>query len=502
LALRSGGGHRAGLIVYRLLSRQHLFRRFLSNAAVYGASLLITRLGWILLLPVYWTRLTPEDYGIIGIGQLVSAFLGPVLGLGLHDSVQRFYLEWREEERRKHISALWSVSILWSGGICALLLAFGGYVSKHVFVQVAFDPYLVLSIGTAFFANLMLFPLAILRIRERVIGFSLITLGSFITQASITIVLVLVYELGAAGYLAGMFLNAVLWAAAGVALMRQEMLFPFKPRHAFEPLRYGLPLMPVAILDGAAGVFDRYFLDKYVRLSTLGLYNLGNQFGSAFNLFNQMLKSSWLPFLYRVVSERDDGPSILSRFGVYYLALLVFPALGVALLSRELIALLGDPRFYGVYEFVPPFVLIYYIQSIAAAMGRGMDLAKRTAMWPVVPIVAILTSITALSVLVPKWGVYGALTALGIAACVRVFLQVGISMYYYPRPLLIGTLLKIWAIAFTAFFVGYHSEFSSLWVNACAKLGAIGLAMAAIMRIALGRAAFAALWRSGRWRFS
>jgi O-antigen/teichoic acid export membrane protein len=289
---------------------------------------------------------------------------------------------------------------------------------------------------------------------------------------------------------------------AYVVVVLRECRFAFGRAHLTTPLRYGLPTIPTAILDGTASLFDRYFLDKYVSLSQLGLYNLGNQFGSAFNLFNQVLKTSWLPFLYRVVSERQDGAAILSRFSVYYLAVLAIPALSVALLSKEVIELIGEPRFLGVYEFVPAFVLVYYIQAIAAAMGRGMDLAKKTAMWPVVPTVAIVTSLAALSLFVPKWGAYGALAALVIAACVRVFVQVGISMYYYPRALLLGTLAKVWGIALAAFFAGYQAQYASLWTTAFIKLALIVLAAVAILRVTAGRQGFKALLRIRNWRYS
>ena len=131
-----------------------------------------------------------------------------------------------------------------------------------------------------------------------------------------------------------------------------------------------------------------------------------------------------------------------------------------------------------------------------------MDLAKKTAMWPIVPTVAILTSVAALSVLVPEWGTYGALAALVLAATVRVFVQVGISMYYYPRALLLGTLARVWFIALAAFFAGYQVQFVSLWLNASIKLSLILLAAVAILRVTVGRRAFETLLRPQNWRFS
>ena len=81
-----------------------------------------------------------------------------------------------------------------------------------------------------------------------------------------------------------------------------------------------------------------------------------------------MLKTSWMPFLYRTVPGREDGPDILGRFSIYYLAVLAIPALTVVLLAREFILLIGDPRYNGVYPLVPWFILIYFIQAMTAAI--------------------------------------------------------------------------------------------------------------------------------------
>jgi hypothetical protein len=80
---------RAPGTVYGTLSVAELFGRFSSNAAIYGAGLVITRAGWIFLLPIYWTRLTPEDYGIIGIAAAIQVFLAPVLSLVAKQSGQQ-----------------------------------------------------------------------------------------------------------------------------------------------------------------------------------------------------------------------------------------------------------------------------------------------------------------------------------------------------------------------------------------------------------------------------
>jgi O-antigen/teichoic acid export membrane protein len=210
-------------------------------------------------------------------------------------------------------------------------------------------------------------------------------------------------------------------------------------------------------------------------------------------MFNVMMKTSWMPFLYRVVAERSDASSIVSRFAVYYLTVLTIPALAVALLAKDLIDILGDARFAGAYAFVPAFVLFYYIQAIAAAMGRGMDLAKKTALWPVVAVVSVVTAIVALSVLVPLWGAAGAVAALTCAATLRVITQVSLSVHYYPRPLRLGVLAQVWAAALAFFAIGFVVQWPNLWVSIAAKSVLIATAAIVVVRIGFGGQAFAAV---------
>jgi hypothetical protein len=193
-------------------------------------------------------------------------------------------------------------------------------------------------------------------------------------------------------------------------------------------------------------------------------------------MFNMMMKTSGMPIRYRVVAERSDAPSILSRFTVYYLTVLTIPALAVALLAKDLIDILGDPRYAGAYAYVPAFVVLYYIQAIAAAMGRGMDLAKKTALWPLVAVVSVVTAAAALAVLVPMWGAVGAVVALIIATAVRVVTQVALSVHYYPRPLRLGLLAQVWAIALAAFWLGRAVEWPGLWTSIAGKTAIVALA--------------------------
>jgi O-antigen/teichoic acid export membrane protein len=465
--------------VYARLTEWQLARRFFSNAGLYAFSIVLTRAGWIVLLPMYWTRLTPADFGVIGIAQLVQMLLTPMLGLGLADAAQRSFLEWPSVERPRHLFTLVLTSSLAGGAVCLALDLAGQALFGSLFHQVPYDPYLRVAVLTAFCANIALIPIALLRLEERILAFSILTVGTFGVQAALGLYLVLVQDAGPYGYLLAALVANAATAIAGLVAIAPQMKPAWSIAQLRASLRYGLPTALVFLIDGISSALDRFFLDKHVGLGHIGLYNLANQFGAGFNVFNQALKTSWVPFLYRAAAEREDVPQLLGRLAVLYLAVLALPALAVALLAEDFIHLFGGERYRGVYPYVPFFVVYYYIWAMAAAMGRGMDLAKRTEWWPLVPSSGLIVGAVALPFLVPALGVWGAVISILLAVGARAAVQISLSVRFYPRPLHLGRLSTVIALAVVGFLgghwfapeqIGASIVFKLLVVLACAPI--------------------------------
>lgn len=473
--------------MYSTLNRRQLLGRLYTNASIYGLGIVLVRAGSILLLPLYWLRLEPSDYGIIGLTQAVSLFLSPVLGMGMVDAVQRFYYDWRPEDRPHYLVAVWLFVLAVSALVCGMLDLAGSRLFALLFDQVAFDPYLRIAIWTAFATNLSMLPLVLLRVREQLRRYSYIVLGQFLTQTGITLYLIFALDMGVTGYLLGVLIGAGLWGGYFIVHMLREARWPLQRIHLTEPLRYALPIVPAALLDGLNTIADRYFLDKFVGLRQIGLYTLAHQFGQGFNVFNQIMKNSWFPFIYRVTSERDDAPHVLAKFSLYYLAVLALPALGIALLSRELILFFGDEKYFGIYEYIPAFVLFYYIHAIANSFGRGLDLARRMAYTPVIQAAGLAVSIFLMWSLIPRLGLWGAILAILSANLIRTLLLVYLAHHFYPRPIMARQIVTMAVVILAVFYLASQVDLASLMLNALAKIAAILVAMALMIWFVLDR---------------
>jgi len=415
--------------------------RLFSNAGLYGLGSILVKMGSLLILPIYWHVLTPEDFGVIALFQIVVQFLVSILDLGLSGSIQRHFFEWQKEERPYHLSSIWTFSLLFSLTIC-LLFSLSAESIKNVFESSMSVELIYFGIWTAFFQNFGLLPFSICRIREQLPLFSLLSLGQFLAQTIGTLIFLFVLKMGVMGFLWGTLLGSGFYALFSLIFIFKEIRFPWKWEHLKSPLSYALPTFPAAILEAFGGVIDRFFLQRFISLTDLGIYSLGRQFGQAYNFFAVSLKNSWVPLVYRIVTEREDAAKVISRLSTYYLIVLLVPAISISVLAPDLIRWLNKPEYLGVGQYIPYFVMAYVLYGIGYIYGRGLDLAKKTQYYWIVYAVNLLATLFFLWIWAPQYGTWGAIAAFLSAGVIREALLIGMANYFYPRPTDFSSIFK------------------------------------------------------------
>ena len=78
------------------------------DAIVFTGSSMLYQVGSLVLLPLYWSRLSPSDFGIIAVIAVIGAFQALFSSLSLDLAITRFYYEWPEAVRRRNLGAIWT----------------------------------------------------------------------------------------------------------------------------------------------------------------------------------------------------------------------------------------------------------------------------------------------------------------------------------------------------------------------------------------------------------
>jgi O-antigen/teichoic acid export membrane protein len=405
-----------------------------TRSSAYSVGLVAIRFGGFLLIPLYWRYLDTIDYGILAVASIVSSFLSVVLGLGISESLLRFYHAWTPETRRSRLGSLWVLDWASSLAIGLPLAAWGGALAPLISTQVPFDPYLRLAVLSATVLSMATTPATLLRVEERAGTYLACAGAAFGLRAVLSLSLLIGAGMGPAAVLVADVLSGTLMLPVYTLLLLRHAR-PALDRAALkEGLTYSAPLIPAILAESVASVADRFVLERFVSLPRLGLYAVGDSLGGAVRILNTGLKTAWLPFQIRAAVQRGDGPLIIARMATFFVAALLWVALAIAAIGEDLVVAIGVPRYYPVGALLPFFVLPHLVSSFIPIVSGGIAVARRTGQVATGAVLQLAVAVGALLWLVPRYGIGGAIAAMTLAAVVRLAFTFAVARHFSPVP--------------------------------------------------------------------
>jgi O-antigen/teichoic acid export membrane protein len=349
------------------------------DAVVFTSSTLVSRIGAFLLLLLYLTRLSPEDFGILAVIAVVGAFQLLLGTLSLDLAVTRLYYEWPESERRRNLGSIWIwnwIATLVSG---ALFLVVMPFLAPFLFPDVPYEPWLPLGIANNALAGLLILPAATIRIKRLPWLFATYSVGSMAVTGALGLLFVLVLDLGLSGYLYSLIVANAALASLGVVLMLRFTRPSLTSPGLRGALRFALPAMPSATISTVGVTLDRILLAQFATLQTLGIYAVAMRFVELIGALHQSLKMTFVPFTMQHVAEDvERGRRLVGAVIPFYLIPYLAATLGLVLFIGPVVRIIDQPEYFPVVEWVPWLAGAYLIACLFVYFGNGMLLANRT----------------------------------------------------------------------------------------------------------------------------
>lgn len=409
-------------------------QRLGKHSAIYGLGGLVSRILAVLLLPLYTHYLEPADYGQIETLVALTTVLAIVLRFGISSAFFRFYFDSpRPEDRRLVLrTSFWFTMTTATVGLAALALL-AGPVSTLLF-GTSDASELVLASGVALWAQTNYEQLtALFRVEERSVAFVLASLANVLLTVAATVLLVVVLDEGPLGVIVGNFTGTLAVYAVLVGYRREQLGLQLDRTLLREMNRFGMPLVPSALLLWVTSFSDRLFLVKLADTTETGLYSVGVRIASAMVLLLTAFRTAWPAFAYSI--ERDDEARRTYGWVLTYLvAISSWAATALALLSPWLVDWLAAPEFASASRVVGPlaFAAVAFGGYIVLAIGVGR--ARRTQFnWVVTGAAAAVNVILNLA-LIPPYGMMGAAVATVAAYVVMAGGMAWWSQRVYPVP--------------------------------------------------------------------
>ena len=435
----------------------------IKNLKLTGKRSLIISLGKIgsklvgfILLPIYTKEIAVNDYGVLGLLELIELVGVQVLAVGLHQALLRWLSLSKEEAEKKSIVFTIFICLMVVGLLSVLVIvSTKENLSVLLFGNPIYSNYLIYVFISISFINLAKISQTILRVEERTVLYTISILVQFIVSVILNIYFVAILKLGVEGVLLAYVISS------GVLFL---ILFPFlvsRSRLKFdipvlrEMMIFSYPFILTAISATILQMGDRYLLSKLSSLTEVGLYSLGYKFSNVLKIF--IIDSFLLGFPiigWQVVKNNEKPREFFSKIFTYFIFALIWISLVISVYAKGIIHLVALNKSYWDSYLVIPYLLVGVIMLGWAYFSFFiLQIPKKTKHISVILTVAAVVNIGINLLLIPKYGMMGAAYSRIISNFIAMVLAYILAQKYYEIKYEFKRLPVLFVIALVLYIV-------------------------------------------------
>lgn len=377
----------------------------------------------------FTTRLfSPE---VVGQNNMFSVYLTLsmlIAYLGVDQSYIRFYHEKEGVERNTLFHTSLGIALLMTCAIALGIFIFRDLISKEIsgyenlFVPVCLIISLMGNVILRFFSLSY-------RMANQIIAYSILAvLITFIGK--LFYLLVVFWEPSHYNVVIAITLGYVLISCTYLLLYcktRKKIRLNVDRGMVALLLKFGLPLVPAAILSWLNNSIPQLMLNRYESYSAIGIYANAVAIAGIISLLQAGFNTYWIPFVYE--NYKQNAYKIRKVHHLITLSMIAFGFL--IILSQDFIYLLLGENFRSSKIFFPFLLISPICYTIAETTGLGINISKKTYLNLWVFSCASLVNVLLCYWLLPVMGIIGAAISVCVSSVIMLILKTVIGEKYY-----------------------------------------------------------------------
>jgi O-antigen/teichoic acid export membrane protein len=302
------------------------------SSFIYLGTELINKAIPFLLLPLLTKYLTPTEYGIYGMYQVIISFLAPFISMSLDINITKNFFKVNKEEMSKILSSIFL--ILHINIIISLIIIYIISLFYSNFLGIPSNILLIMPI-IIFAQTINGFNLTILRNLEKPLIYGTFQTILTVINFSLAIFLLIFFHLSWMSLVYGVLIAHISVAIYSFIFLKKEYKLEFN----FYPLKkiyqISLPLIFHLLGGSVIFLFDRIFIQQMLGLQDVGYYSIANQFGMITMIFINAIIMAINPWMFKKLSNNDKdivkksyyfmGIFLISGLFILGISLLIFP---------------------------------------------------------------------------------------------------------------------------------------------------------------------------------
>jgi O-antigen/teichoic acid export membrane protein len=179
-----------------------------------------------------------------------------------------------------------------------------------------------------------------------------------------------------------------------------------------EIVRSGMPAIPFSLMDVVANSMDRFVIQRWLDLSTLGIYAHSQNYRGMFVTVTKAYSRTMTPTFLELFAGRSAQPArqVEATVSVWYLCVTAGGIL-VTLFSPEVIHVLTHGKFDRAAELVPIWFLLVFAHSMGIPYTQYLLTERQSLLLSWSSIVMSVGTIALICVATWQFGVIGATSA-------------------------------------------------------------------------------------------
>ncbi len=377
----------------------------------YSPSKICGMLGNAIIVPVYTSLLTPEEYGLYSLSIAFLSFLCILFSDWVGLSGLRFFRQHQlTQDMPKYLTTL--VTML-ATNLCLM-------IAVALFFRQNFFDFFHIPIKYYLAILLLIIPVAIrallfqlLRAELKSMSFTFSTILNQILTIGLSIFFAKYFHLGAMALLLGMGVSISL---IDILLIYQSNIlswFKFQKIEwstIFPIMKYGIPIAATSLSAWIINQSNKFIMNSISGFSDVGL--VGVAYGLTLPLLMtifSIITVAAIPRIINMYEERIDVRPIISKFTGYYI-LVALPIITViSMYAPDYVQMLssGD-KFRLAFKLIPFFAFGTFFMSLADYTTLQYHLANKTYIDFIIKLISGIAGIVLNIVMIPKYGLIGA----------------------------------------------------------------------------------------------
>lgn len=448
----------------KTVKKTNSYKTLLINTITFALGSLGSKLLVLILVPLYTSALSPDEYGKVDLIAQTANILIPLFTLAISEAGFRFSAE---TEGGEHWKRIYTVCLrIMSTGLLIMTVIFP-LISRLDYIN-GFSIILYIYIWTSSFRAVnMNFVRAMGKIKLHSIDGIICTL----TMLLLNILFLLKFKWGIVGYLlaiivsdfiSGMFLFIAgrLWKY--IALERSDKDL------AKKMIKYAAPMMPSTILWIITSVSDHFFVKYFHGDYANGILVVAYKIPMILTALSTIFSNAWN--LSAVKESKSDGINdfFTTVFDLFQSFMYVLSA-GVLLFIKPITYLWVEHSYFISYKYAPILTVATIFTCLNVFLGSVYSVKYRTDHTLYTSLAAGSINVVLNFALIPRFGIYGAAIATFISYFAVFFYRLYdtkkyINYNFSLAKILINTLLLVCMIVLNQLEAQWYIVYSAMTV--------------------------------------